>query len=186
MTRTITAATQTASEGPLFTPILFIELDFSSGFIRLNSTVSAYQFESNTYTGVGDLGEITAVQERGDIQSTSLTVGLQGVDSQFISIALDQDYQGRSAKMWLGFLDASLILIADPTLIFKGRMDTMPIVIGHGAKVQVTIESRLADLFRPRIRRFNNADQQERFPADKGLEFVESRVEKELVWQPAR
>jgi len=185
LTRTITGATKTASEADQFSPILFLELDFTSGFIRLNSTVSDFTFLSNVFTGVGDLGEISTVSEKGDIESTSITVGLTGVPSTFISTALNEDYQGRSGKLWLGFIDSAGVLIVDPTLIFSGRMDTMPIVIGgNDNKVQITIESRLSDLFRPRIRRYNNADQQERYTGDKGMEFVEQMVEKELIWSP--
>jgi len=185
LTRTITAATQTASEADQFSPIVFLELDFASGFLRLNSTVSEFTFLSNVFTGTGDMGEITVVSEKGDIESTSITVGLQGVNTTIISIALNEDYQGRNAKLWLGFIDSAGVLIVDPTRIFSGRMDTMPIVIGgDDNKVQISIESRLADLFKARIRRYNNADQQERYTSDKGLEFVEQNVEKELIWRP--
>jgi len=66
--------------------------------------------------------------------------------------------------------------------MFKGRMDTMNIALGKTATITLTAESRLIDWSRPRIRRYTNADQQERFSADKGFEFVSDTVEIEIVW----
>ena len=46
----------------------------------------------------------------------------------------------------------------------------------------LTVESRFAAWDRPLVRRYNNADQQTRYPGDKGLEFVEQTAEKQIVW----
>jgi hypothetical protein len=46
----------------------------------------------------------------------------------------------------------------------------------------VRAENRLADLERPRVRRYNSGDQQLLFSGDKGLEFVEQMVDTSIVW----
>ena len=58
----------------------------------------------------------------------------------------------------------------------------MDIKLGKTATVNITAESRLIDWARPRIRRYTNADQNERFPGDKGFEFVSDTTDKEIVW----
>ena len=73
-------------------------------------------------------------------------------------------------------------LIADPVEIFKGRVNQMNIEAGETATISLTVESRLVDWERPRVSRYNNADQQVAFSGDKGFEFVPPMVEKELIW----
>ena len=58
----------------------------------------------------------------------------------------------------------------------------MNIDAGETATVSLSVESRLSDWERPRIRRYNNADQQIAYISDKGFEFVPQMVEKELIW----
>jgi hypothetical protein len=79
-------------------------------------------------------------------------------------------------------LNDSYALVADPVEIFKGRVNQMNIEAGETATVSLTVESRLVDWERPRVRRYNNADQQVAFTGDKGFEFVPQMVEKELIW----
>ena len=67
-------------------------------------------------------------------------------------------------------------------VLFHGRIDTMDIQIGKTAQVNVTIESKLVDWERARIRRFTNEDQRSAYSSDEFLEFVTQTVEKEIVW----
>jgi len=186
MGRTITAATTTASAAEIARPFLAVELDFASGFTRANSTHKDLTFNTGagsfSFLGVGNLGEMSSVQEGTELQAYGLTLKLSGVNAAHLSLALGEQYQGRSAKIWLGFLDVNFAVIADPVLIFQGRMDTMGIALGETGEIAVNVESRLADWERPRIRRYTDVDQQAAFPGDRGLEFVAQMVEKELVW----
>ena len=102
-----------------------------------------------------------------------------------VALALGEDYQGRAALISLAFLEAGHRPLDAPVVLFRGRMDVMRITAGETAAIDLVCESRLADWERARVRRFNNADQRQRFPDDRGLEFVPQMVEKELVW-PAR
>jgi len=186
MTRALTAGVQTAATSEVARPFLAVELDFSSGFTRANSTDRLLSFDTGSgvqnFLGTGNLGRVGPAQEGTELQPYSLTLALSGVNPAHLSIALGEHYQGRAAKIWLGFLDANHAVIADPVLLFHGRMDDMPIILGETAEVAVNVESRLADWERPRISRYTDAEQQQLFPGDRGLEFVSATVEKELVW----
>jgi len=61
-------------------------------------------------------------------------------------------------------------------------MDTMDVELGTTASITVAAESRLADWDRPRVRRYNAADQNISYPSDKGFEFVPQMVEKSIRW----
>ena len=66
--------------------------------------------------------------------------------------------------------------------VLAGRMDTMSWSEGETATVSLTVESRLADLERPRARRYTDSDQQAEYPGDLAFQYVQSLVEKEITW----
>jgi hypothetical protein len=72
---------------------------------------------------------------------------------------------------------ANGVVIATPSIIFRGRMDQMDISIGSTAQVSVKLENRLTDWERPRIRRYMDADQRRRDPNDGSFRFVPARRE---------
>lgn len=184
MSRTLTAAVLAEIGQKTIWPVLIADLETSGGNVRAWSGIGNLVFGGNTYLGTGNLGTIGPVKESGDeIRANAITFQLSGIPSSLLSTALGTQYQGRPAKLWLGFLDSAGALIADPVLIFDGRMDVMDIDEGPDiSTIIVTAESRLADLNRPRIRRYTNEDQEQLFSGDKGLEFVPALQNKEIIW----
>lgn len=182
MSRTLTASAETASLAAHITAVLFVELDCSSGFVRMNSADRSLTFSSMTFTGIGHLGKIAPFGEPTDLRVEGITLEVTGIPSTYISIAMNEDIQGRTARLWIGFLDANYALIDAPVLIYRGRMDTMDIQLGATCTVTVRIENRFADWDRARVRRYNHADQIARFPSDKGFELVAQTTEREIVW----
>lgn len=182
MTRDITSATNNASQDEVIRPITLIRLDYESGVVTASSADRDFDYSGETYVGLGNLGTISKIEEAAEVRAMGVTCTLTGIPSDFISAALGENYQGRDARIYLGFLDSNYSLIADPLLVFQGRMDTQDIRLGKDATVSVNIESRLVDWERPRVRRYTNEDQQNKYPGDKGLEFVSQMVEKEIVW----
>ena len=66
----------------------------------------------------------------------------------------------------------SVVAVADP-----------PTYSGSGsAQIIVTAESRLAGWERPKVRRFNDADQKKLHPTDRFFEGMVEGVEVEVVW----
>lgn len=188
MSRDLTAAARTATQQEVVRPVAFVEMDFSGGFVRANSTPYTLSFDADNDTvdedflGVGNLGNISEVSEGADTRARSITLTLSGIDPALISVTLNEHYQGRSCKVWTGLLDDNHKLIADPILVFWGRMDTMDVDIGETATITVAVESRLADWDRPRSARLTNEEQQARYPGDRGLEFVQQVADQEIRW----
>jgi hypothetical protein len=95
-------------------------------------------------------------------------------------------YQGRKGTIWEVMLaPTSWLPVADPMIIFRGRMDQMDITLGATAEVTVKLENRLTDWERPKIRRYTDADQRRRDPADGAFRFLPATTEKVIIW-PAR
>lgn len=182
MSRSLTTAADNAINAETCSFCVFVELDFQSGFVRLCNANITLSWNSLSWVGVGDLGSIQAISEAPDLEAKGVALALSGIPSGLVSTALGEHYQGRSLKIWFAPLDANDQPIADPVLVFSGRMDNMQIEIGETASIMVSAESRLADWDRARVRRFNHADQLTEYPGDMGFEFVEQMVEKEIVW----
>jgi len=182
VSRTLTVPVAAALADGNVPALVFVDLDFASGHLRLTNAAHAIEWDGETWYGAGGLGSIEPVQETSDLQAVGVAMRITGIDSANITRALGEHYQGRPCRIWFAPLDADHQVLADPILIWTGRMDTMQIELGETASITLTAESRLVDWERPRVRRYNDADQRAEYPADRGFEFVEQMAEKELVW----
>lgn len=184
MARDLTAGVVTEVTGDTVRPILFVQLEFDSGDVTVWNGIGDINWNGNVWNGVGDLGGVSAVEEVGDLKASGVRFTLSGIPAAMISTTLSEDYQDRPARMWLGFLDANHAVIADPYPLFRGRMDVMDIEEGgETATIGVTAENVLARLERARETRYTAEDQKTTYAGDKGLEFVTSLQEKEIVWE---
>jgi len=182
MSRTLTAATETESKAQVMRPVLFAELDFASGPVRVHTGVGDLLHDGNTYLGVGSLGAITPIEEASDLAAHGVTLTLSGLDPSLVSIALSESYQGRSAELWIGFLDASYQLVADPAGPFKYRMDTMEITIGATAEISLSAESRNAIWNRANNRLWTDQDHQADHSGDLFFDHVSSVADAAITW----
>ncbi len=186
--RPITSAMLAASQGAVARPFAAVEMDFSSGFVRVNSTPYTLTLDvagtspAETFSGVGQLGSISALNEASELRNVSVQYSLRGIPSDLISAALGEDYQGRSCKLWFGLLDDDQQVVATPVLVRDDLMDTMDVELGKTATVTLTAQSRLARWESPSGGRYTNEEQQSRHTGDLGLEFIAQMIEKQIVW----
>ena len=183
MSRSVTSAVNTIFESNSVSPFMAIDLAFDGGNFTAWTGYGNITFDSTTYVGAGDFLSVSPVKENAEVQANGIDITLSGIPSALISSALNETYQGRSCKLFLGALDSSNAVVSDPYLLFSGRMDLMSIDdSGDTANINVTAESRLIDLDRTRERRYTHQDQKIDFPNDKGLQFIADLQDKEIVW----
>jgi hypothetical protein len=183
MARDLTTNTKNQSLAASCTPVFFALFDFQSGAVRVWSGIGTKSWGGNDYTGLGHLGTVAPIEETADVRANGVSFQLSGVPSALIATVLGDNYQGRTVKLWLGFLDSADAIIADPYLIFAGRMDNVEIDEGpETAVIRVQAESRLIDLQRSRERRYTHEDQQIDFPGDLGLEYMATAQSTPFMW----
>ena len=206
MTRDISAALLDALVAPQITPFFAVDLMFESGALYMWSGYGNFVREDTgkTYLGAGQLLNISTVEETTEIQAVGANFSLSGIPSSFLSLALNEPYQGRECKIYFGLLIDSgsittqgldlittqvgdLIVLQSGTQgfleIFSGEMDQMTILESSDtATISVTAENALIKLERPVIRRLTNTDQKSRYPTDRGLEYVAGLQDKEIFW----
>lgn len=183
MSRTLSSAMQTVATSEVVRPIVLVQCDFDSGALNLWNGIGNLTVSSVDYVGAGTLLNISTMKESADLAANGMNVTLSGITSPLITKARDEDYQGRELKILLGAMDSSNSVISSPVIIFSGFMDTMTIQdAAETATISVTVENRLIEFQRSRIRRYTAEDQKIDYPTDKGLEFVAEIAEKEIVW----
>jgi len=183
MSRTLTSAMQAVATAEVVRPIVLVQCDFDSGALNLWNGIGNLTVSSVDYVGAGTLLEIGKVSESADLSADGMSLKLSGVTDPLVSKARDEEYQGRELKVLLGAMDSTNSVISSPVIIFSGFMDTMTIQdTADTATITVTVENRLIEFQRNRIRRYTAEDQKIDYPTDKGLEFVAEIAEKEIVW----
>jgi hypothetical protein len=184
MARSLDASFEAATLATLVRPILFVELAFTSGAVRVWSGLGDFTWNAATWTGAGTLMGVSSIEETEEVRSAGITLTLSGVPNVMLSLALAEPYQGRACVVHIGALNTNTnALIGSPYTVFKGKMDLMTIDEGQEeSTIAVSAESRLVDLERARERRYDHHDQQIVHPGDMFFEYVPSIVEAEIVW----
>lgn len=144
MSRFALTANADATELDHVSYVLLCELNFASGFIRLNSGDRVYTHAGNTYQPFGSLASISSVKENGELVPESLEFTLPGVDPSLITTTLTENYAGRAVTLWVAYLDDNLQFVATPQVLWEGLMDQMNIQREEKtATIQLVCESRL-------------------------------------------
>ena len=196
-------ATATNLEDEVVYPFFAAELLFSSSELRFWTGLGNLSYEGNDYIGVGNLLDISSIEETSEIAVRGATLTLSGIKSDVISLALQEPYQGRVCKIYFGTLakgallqeDGSFLLLENGskisletqktalTEIFSGYMDEMNIDEGaEFSTIELKVENKLIDLERARVARYTSQYQKSKHPDDLGFDFVESIQLQDTLW----
>lgn len=178
MSRTLPAGMAAALAQSSVTLFYAIELLFDTATIRLWTGYGDKTISGDVYTGAGTLINIDGIAEVADLNATGITTTLSGISSGTISLALQENYQGRVAKVYFGVEGVSGVVE-----VFSGFMDVMTIQhSGDRMNVTLSIESKLVTLQKPNIRRYTSANHKLRNPGDTFFDHVTKLQDKEVVW----
>ena len=179
MSRDLTPTTVTAIEQPEVYPFFAVELQFSSGVIRMWTGQGTLTLGDGTqWIGLGQLLSISAIEETSEMSVKGASITLSGIPSNLISLALNEPYQGREAKIYFGINGEDVF-----NELFSGYMDQMNIEEGvETATIELAVENRLIDLERARVARFTSGYQKSVYPNDDGLNFLEDLQDKKIPW----
>ena len=173
MARDITSGFQTEIEAKELRPVLLLHADFDSGGVFIWTGVGTISYGGNDYLGTGDFLAIETIEETTELKAASTRFKLSGVPTDLLSLALSESYQGRPISCYFGVLNTSGAIIADPYLVFKGKMDIMEITDGGDtAEITLSAESDLIDLRTARTRNYTPEDQKAIYSGDMAFDYV--------------
>lgn len=195
MTRTVPAALLTALAQSEVEPFYAVEALFDdnddtrwneAGYtgqnaIRLWTGYGDKDILSNTYTGSGNVMNISGFEEVNDLAAKNITINLSGIDGTIISLALNEPYQRRLCRVYFGAITTA------PIEIFSGFMNTMSIEdSGETSNITLTVESKLVALDRSSNRRYTHENHIARNSGDTFFSFVADMQDKDVVWGRAK
>jgi hypothetical protein len=186
MARGLSAAilTEIAKQG--LQVAFLVEVNVSSGPVRVWSGYGPLTWNSVTWTGVGDLGKIGQMPETADVQAQGCSLQLSGISSSMLGYALTQIRQGLTATICLALLDSTGAII-DVAISYSGRVDSCTINEGADTStITINVENELITLQRPRERHYTPDDQKAVYSDDLGFDWVPAIQELNLVWGQAQ
>lgn len=186
MTRTVTSDIQDELAATSSRPVYLVEIGFASTTIRLSSLGRDITWDSHSWLGNSWLMPIKAINETAEIRAVGVEIELVGVSSSLLALALADADQTKDALIYFAFLDSSGAVIADPILLFKGKVDTVDISDSvEQPSVVIRCESRLARLDRPTNFKYTEANQQALFSGDRGFQYLPGLEEWSGYWGKA-
>lgn len=170
-----------------------VELDFTSGTIRYTTAPVDVVAGGWTYTGLSSLVTVSNLSESEDSSNTKLTLGFSAVSTALLaaSIGSVETYRGRSARLYLQLFDGTFTPVGTKVQRWSGYMDKVAVnrtrsaTSGGDSVGRIELICSRAGLARARNfkgLRLTHAQQQQRFPGDMGLRYVQTLLEQPSVW----
>ena len=183
MARGLTTALNNQFIATSLNPFIAVSLDFEDDPIYAWVGNGIITFGGVDYFGIGNLLSISPIEETQETKATTCQITLSGIPSDLISAALSTNYQGRTGIVYLGALDSSRAVVADPYAIFSGLIDVLTIHENQDTHtISVQLESRLISMERAKTRKYTKEDQQIDFPDDLGLNNIAKLQDKKIEW----
>ncbi|MFQ5510127.1 MAG: hypothetical protein ACE5FN_12465 [Leptospirillia bacterium] len=168
---------------PDIRPCRLVAFHFDGGVQRYTDAGHDVAWGGNTYSADGNLTGVDTITETAPLKRGGLKVSLSGVPLANIATALSEPYTDRRVTIHIALLNAGGGVIADPLLIYDGRIDSYEITEKPGgtADVRWDIASHMADFEKVAGRHTNDSEQQALFPGDGGFKFA-SQVDPDTEW----
>ena len=167
--------------------------DFASGPVRAWEGFGRLRTQdSNEWIGAGGMGKIGEITAAINATAPEQTFTLSGIDAEFGPKALADyaDYYNRLVFLYFQFFTPTWQCLDLPCAISWWRMrDLVPAKAvaedGRGSVYSITLaaESVFGSRRRPRFGFYTDADQQRRYPGDRGCERV-AGIQNKLVTFP--
>jgi hypothetical protein len=169
---------------PVVRPILLMQGTFKSQTVYYWTGIGTLAWNGQTWLGTGSMISVSPFDETNDVSAQGVQVNLRGVQPADIATVLGELQNFKPGIIWLGLLAEDGTVVADPAVIFRGRLDTGSIDDSDVTDPQVVLsyESELIDLERPRLWQYTDKDQQTLYPGDLGLQYVASLVDQTISW----
>ena len=165
--------------------LVFFHLDFDGGLLRLHTGLGDLVWGGNTWTGIGNIADIPNIEEGPGASPRAITLRASGLDSDILDAAFAEDYINRECILYMGALNTSGGLVADPDEIFRGGIQQMIMTMGgdDGDTIDIVVESELERLNRPGSARYSNAYHQSEQASDEFFEYAALLSSRNPVWR---
>lgn len=184
---------QAAVDSGVRTPVLCVDMDFVGGVQRWCTWTSPVTSGGNVYQPIANgLYSISPISESEDGKPDRLTLGFSIVNSAMLAACVGDAtvYRGRSVTVSLQLLDSGGVPAGAPIVRWYGYMADTSIERETGGlmdygKGRVNVHCYRAGMAEIRDyegERLTDAQQQERFPGDLGLQYMADLIQNPVPW----
>lgn len=186
---TTTAAQNAELAKPVTRTVYFCEFQFAASTSRLSTANFPIDWGGFTWSGVGSIGSIGAIEESDGLESRPLNFTINAAQPSWLALAIGdvETYRGRPAKLYMVPLDESFQMVGTPVQCWSGLMDMVSVGInGDSGSITLKCETSAYGLKRRPALRLNAAQQKKEHPTDTGLDYLTDLIAKPQVWLSAR
>lgn len=173
------------------------DLEFGTGTVYFTTAPLTVVAGGHTYLGLGNLAEVSAIGESEDASAEKVVLSFSLVDPAMLAATLGDvdNYRGRRARLWLQLYDEQFQPAGAPVKRWAGFMarvatERKPAPPTGGAGMgHIRLECSRAGMARARNLqglRLTDAQQQQRFAGDLGLQYLQALIEKPSLWLSKR
>ena len=181
MSRGLSTINETQVDSTHVHDVTLVKLELDTP-VYAHSGVGTITYDGNPYIGVGAFGGVSAARESELLGPSAITLSLSGVDSDYITEALDSGNLYDVVTIYQGLRQDDGTLYDDPWTLWKGWYEYAGISVGEESVVAITCQHDLSQLNEKDGGRYSDEDQQNAYTGDVGLEFTADMVEVKLVW----
>lgn len=187
MTVAVDADFATLAGSEVFGELTLVELQATTGTLRLTNWPLDVDVMGYTWSGVGGLGKIGEIHESDDGAAEKLNLSLSPVPLDMRAFALSDphEYRDRPARIWVAMVNPHTMQISGaPVLRFAGVMGQMDIDRkDREGSIGVTCRTVSYDVrSNPAALRMNHVQHIARFPGERGFEYLQSLVGNPTVY----
>lgn len=99
----------------------FVKLVTASATYTFCNAAAAITVGGNTFSGLGSLLSVGAVNREIKATSIDMIIGLIGIDPTNVNLVLSADIKGSTLEVWRGFFDSNYQIITSPSTQFFKR-----------------------------------------------------------------
>jgi hypothetical protein len=184
MARSLTTAVKNELATDSLNPVILIYLNLGTG-LRFTDHYKDITYDSNTYSASSLFLGLSNVSESSEVAVDSIVISFDGANQTIVSLILNSPYMEKEAEVYRGFLNSSQQLIADPFLLFKGRIESFNLDEDiNTSSISLNIASHWSDFEKIKGRKTNTSSQQLHFSGDVGFDFA-SQTTQDIKWGKA-
>jgi hypothetical protein len=170
-----------------------LELDFTSGTLYFTTWPLTVVISGNTYLGLGNLLDVSTVGESEDTAADQVTLALNVVNTALLASAIGDAtfYRGRAVRLYLQLFDDTYQPVGARVQRWTGTMEKVSVsrtpspATGGSSSGKIELRCSRSGMSRARNAtglRLTHAQQQQRFPGDMGLEYIQPLIETPALW----
>lgn len=161
----------------------FLEITFKSMTCYATSLPFSYEWNGQTWLGVGSMGSVQTISEGLDVNAYGTAVTLSGIDPVLLPECLTDIQIGAPATLYMAFIDENMNVIGTPTPLFAGQVDQPSIKPGTDTvSITLNLESPLIRLQQGSYMKLTDADQRALYPNDSAFLYVSLLAFQALRW----